>query len=457
MGGFALVILLVLASATHVNGRRRLDCYTASMSVYPDYTGSQEITGEVMVAEEDGTLILKYDLSGLESSTSGGIHIHEGTTCSIADLVGGHYYGDYLDSDPWDTEWSSDSSGDGSGVLTIYTNTTLDDNYGHALVIHESNGDRAACGLIGSVEYVASLEDYPDYDENTVTGTVAVSETLDGEVLVNYDLEGLEVSTSGGIHIHSGTTCLVADWVSGHYYDSDSMDDPWTTEWTSDELGEAVDYFTVDSGYSIEDNYGHALVVHDSDGTRVACGLIGDLVEYLVSLGVYPGYTGSYDDIDGDVVVAEDISDSSSLTITYDLSGLEADESGGMHIHEGTTCEDADEVGGHYYDLASDPWNTTWGVSDDEGYSSGSFSIFTNISITGNYGHSFVVHLSNDTRAACGLVGTVEVSLALEYSAGGNSVSQTATNTIIVCVTLGVIISMVLFKLLWSRRNYKSL
>merc|ERR1712107_708921 len=53
----------------------------------------------------------------------------------------------------------------------------------------------------------------------------------------------------------------------------------------------------------------------------------------------------------------------------YQMEGLEADcatapegvsNACGIHIHEGTTCDDADAVGGHYYDttsMSSDPWS----------------------------------------------------------------------------------------------------
>merc|ERR1719184_498728 len=204
------------------------------LAPYPDYSGSYEsIAGYIVVTESGSTSVtVTYDLAGLEASTSGGIHIHVGTSCAAADFVGGHYYSDSLSSDPWTVEWTSDSSGLASGAVTVETGILIDDNYGRALVVHDSDGTRSACGLIGSVEYSVDLGLYPDYDgDYTITGTVAVSETLDGYILMNYELFGLEGDTSGGIHIHEGTTCLVADWVSGHWYSIDS--DPWNITWSS--------------------------------------------------------------------------------------------------------------------------------------------------------------------------------------------------------------------------------
>ena len=61
----------------------------------------------------NGTLMFYAALTGLEDSTSGGIHIHEGFSCEGADLVGGHYYPG-LDEDPWDyVMWQSNSDHEG--------------------------------------------------------------------------------------------------------------------------------------------------------------------------------------------------------------------------------------------------------------------------------------------------------------------------------------------------------
>ena len=50
------------------------------------------------------------------------------------------------------------------------------------------------------------------------------------------------------------------------------------------------------------------------------------------------------------------------------MGNLEVSTSGGLHIHSGFTCDDADGVGGHYYTgLSSDPWTTTYD-SDADGW-----------------------------------------------------------------------------------------
>ena len=276
-----LVALLLASSRANADGeflRRRLVSYAAAMSTYPDYSGSYTSTGDVVVQEESEgstSVTVTYDLAGFEASTSGGIHVHVGTSCADADFVGGHYYDDSLSDDPSTIEWTSDSLGEASGVLTVDAGILIDDDYGHALVVHNSDSTLSACGLLGSTEYTVDLGLYLDYDGNfSVIGIAAVSETIGVEVLINNELFGLEADASCGnhihsgallvnflldgqetdtslvIHIHSGTTCLVADLVSGHFYDSDALSiNPWTTTYTSDEDGSSSGSFNIDSGY----------------------------------------------------------------------------------------------------------------------------------------------------------------------------------------------------------------
>merc|ERR1712199_57921 len=79
----------------------------------------------------------------------------------------------------------------------------------------------------------------------------------------------------------------------------------------------------------------------------------------------YPGYTG---DLNVEGRVDAYLAKSGNAYVTYTLKGLEdackttpegVANACGIHIHEGTTCDDADAVGGHYYNktrVASDPW-----------------------------------------------------------------------------------------------------
>jgi hypothetical protein len=84
---------------------------------------------------------------------------------------------------------------------------------------------------------------------------------------------------TGGLHIHKGTTCDDKDLVEGHYWDSGKVEDPWTTEggaiYTSKSDGKAKGKFTLDAGYDVAANDGHAVVVHDkATGARYGCGIL---------------------------------------------------------------------------------------------------------------------------------------------------------------------------------------
>merc|ERR1712183_609850 len=120
-----------------------------------------------------------------------------------------------------------------------------------------------------------------------------------------------------------------------------------------------------------QDINGRAIVVHDKTGARVACALIEGKMENLVvghgiEVGPYPGYEGSLT-VTGEVNAY--LATYGNAYVTYDLKGLEdackttpegVSNACGVHIHEGKTCDDADAVGGHYYDtesIESDPWS----------------------------------------------------------------------------------------------------
>ena len=99
---------------------------------------------------------ISYHLSGLEASTSGGLHIDKGFSCANSLLVLGHYYKGW--SDPWkDIMWNSDSNGDAIGVIVLNSGYSAILNWGHALVVFDSYGISCGCGLIGNEEIIAYI------------------------------------------------------------------------------------------------------------------------------------------------------------------------------------------------------------------------------------------------------------------------------------------------------------
>ncbi|KAL3810273.1 hypothetical protein ACHAXA_008641 [Cyclostephanos tholiformis] len=120
----------------------------------------------------------------------------------------------------------------------------------------------------------------------------------------------------------------------------------------------------------------------------------------------YPGYTG---DISPSGTVITTFLPQGNIQFAYDLQGLEPNcVDCGIHIHEGTTCDDAEEVGGHYYSVGEDPWTSMGGAvynSDANGEAAGSFTLKSGYdTCKENLGHAVVAHSQNGTRLSCGIL-----------------------------------------------------
>jgi len=209
----------------------------------------------------------------------------------------------------------------------------------------------------------ATLGVYPGSAATPPTGTVAVEDQPDGSIKVYYNFKGLaENAASGGLHIHTGTSCLLPQDVGGHYWKDSTRPDPWNSETMySVSDGAAKGSFLLNSGHTFGGNDGHVVVVHDDAGARVACGVLG---------------------------VA----------------------SGGVHIHSGTSCSDAAAVGGHYWNKTAvgeaDPWTTTY--KSGTATSAGTASVKTGYTFQGNVNHAVVVHSAADgSRIGCGVLNVV--------------------------------------------------
>lgn len=155
----------------------------ASFSSYPGYTGSlTSVAGTVSIASSGVvSQVYSWDLTAVDTScTSGagdavsngcGVHVHEGTSCAVANDVGGHYYSGDLSSDPWaDVVYVADSSGAAMGAAEVTTGVTLPDVMGKAFVVHElTKGGRIACAIVGATD------DDGDGDVPSTTGAVDVA------------------------------------------------------------------------------------------------------------------------------------------------------------------------------------------------------------------------------------------------------------------------------------------
>ena len=135
---------------------------------------------------------------------------------------------------------------------------------------------------------VSSFHPYPGYNAADpfafrVSGTVAVTHRGFRKQML-YSLTGAD--TEGHLAIHKGMSCDNASAIGGHYYTEDPQDedprfDPWIRH---GRYGERIEpcgpYITCIGRNSISSSLvlahflGHAVVVTDRNGVRIACGLL---------------------------------------------------------------------------------------------------------------------------------------------------------------------------------------
>jgi hypothetical protein len=284
----------------------------ATLETYPGQP--QGPTGTVAVEDAgDGSIKVFYKMAGFSGAAKmGGLHVHTGMSCMADNLVGGHYWNDAIDTDPWLTsDKYTVESGAATGYFVLTSGYNFPENLGHVIVVHNDAGDRVACGEL----------------------KVAV----------------------GGLHVHTGTSC---DSAGDHYYKDTAQPDPWTSVTYTSGTTTAQGTFTVASGFDYGEHAGHAVVVHAaSDGTRIGCGVL--------------------------------------------------DATASLHVHTGTSCMNSGMVGGHHWNMnagASDPWTVVMVPVSIAGTAKGEFEIFTGFTYPGNLGHAVVVHAPGGDRMGCGVL-----------------------------------------------------
>ena len=381
------------------------------MAAYPGYDGKySDLAGTLLVSNLNAAGAVGVQIAGtvggLETASAGGIHVHEGFTCAVADAVGGHYWPmSTFEVDPWcssgaecATVWNSDATGAARVQVSVpsFSLETWNPVAYRAVVLHLSNGTRAGCGLAGQPQNaVAYLGKYPGYawkngTGSNVTGTVVVQNAAvsaagaaasdnamyTSAIDVVATLAGLEVNASGGIHVHEGVSCAKASGVGGHYWPLSTFSaDPWcssdvncSTVWVSNENGVAQVRFSVD-GFSLTATNpvaNRALVVHDSSGARVACGVLTSTHGEVVHVNGYPGSGGSlYANTTGTLVVSNL---KEGVMVRGTLGNTMANGTGMLQVKEGYSCVEAAALGADSTSgLSFNPWEEATFVTDAVG------------------------------------------------------------------------------------------
>jgi|GEM_PF-621727 len=356
----------------------------------------------------------------------GGFHVHAGDSCE--DAKGHLLAADGTDSWISTTYKLYEVVNDATVFVRadLHANTTkftLDQVQGKPVVIHDSNGKRVACALIEkpvlpqSVQ-VTSVSKYPGYTGGV---SVFVDETItftggpDGLVKLTGKLSGLIPGNLSGIHIHEGSNCSNA---GGHYWRG-SQSDPWlVSKFTPDMLGQVSLDITIPR-FDLSDTLGRVVVIHTS-ADKVACGVIGESADtQFISTGTISPYPGMADTADGkigaylsfDAGVSGTVSLSPDNVFSWNLEGLEADVTGGVHIHVGTSC--AEESGAHYVQQgASDLWTDVKYTSTASGAAVGSLDMKSEPDVympfEDNVNHVVVIHSRNNTKVGCAVLTRVQ-------------------------------------------------
>ena len=461
VGGFSLVDAMpVLGRAIvfHDGSGQRVGCgliqpFTGEAAViggYPGYTGDTKVDGVIVVADM-GTAMgvgVHGTLTGLPTNSTEGWHIHSGYTCEEATppgsdtndrAVGGHYYSG--GTDPWT---AINYISDGRGVANIAMNMTAFSLYGtnpvagRAIVVHDPS--RVGCGVIGSYSMrsqlaVASVVTYPGstITPNNVGGTLSFEYLPRARMLVVRGLvTGLNASTSGGWHIHTGYSCTSASEIGLHYYTEGTPDVWLPMSYTADSTGAATIGAAI-PGFDLTGRMpvlGRALVIHNSFGDRVGCGLITPRFNGAVAaLSPYPAYSGS-STVKGMLVLGGGAT--GGLNVLGSVSGLAPSTTGGWHVHSGVTCASVQSVFAHYWpEMATDPWLTVTYTTDERGVATIS-SATTPETVTALAGFSpqarravdgrtLVVHdpAPSAARAGCGAIGSLPDDPMVAAMVGG--------------------------------------
>merc|ERR1740117_2211640 len=369
--------------------------------------------------------------------------------------------------------------------------------------IKSFNKQTAQMSVIGQAAISASVYHH-------VSGTVTASTTSAGELKFEWDLAGLEASIDGleapgeepsvtgtpnptadrgknGIHIHYGNSCdsevtvkgdapfditdpndPVKNANAGHYYNPatsllqspfDLMYtvDPWAdVKWKSDADDKSTGSVTIPGFSSSEASlgaddfsaFGRVVIVHNSFGTKVACGVLAPsntvMGNVRVSVDGIWGVMGNVLKFDWNLeglnaydeaceTCTDETKGCTDGTCTDETKGCTKCELGGIHVHDGNSCDsevtvkgDADywsllhgtgASNGHYYNsLLPDPWSTDADIhqgpavwkSDAGGTATGSVTLSSADlgvwTVDSALDRVVIVHNRNGKKIGCGLL-----------------------------------------------------
>jgi hypothetical protein len=157
--------------------------------------------------------------------------------------------------------------------------------------------------------------------------------------------------------------------------------------------------------------------VHNEAGERAGCGILQPVVDSFTQLSAMTSPLGDDSMAEAEAFVA---GDEMFLCYAGMARGLEANvmsfmSEGGMdcnvangcgtHMHQGTSCENIDTQGGHWYETEEDPWlmeSYLTTTADGMAYFGNCLMVGSATSMA--EGRPFIVHDSMGNRVSCGIL-----------------------------------------------------
>ena len=261
----------------------------AEMSVMPGYDGPLEPKGNVhFLFDQDNHFLLTMRMQGLEVACVGcAVKVHSHTSC--ADTPGVPFWNHAaLSYNPWHhTHYHTDPSGHSHTAIATYTGHDASVLEHKLVLVYNREDQPVACGVLHTADLVTrgvrtlhtTIHNHPVYHTTPITGNVHVQFFPDDTLVLHLQLDGLPPHcVECKIAIQEGTDCH-RTYQGNHYWNRGELErDPWAVArgayYSSDGNGHAERSFFLYNGYGHEENTNHAVVVSDSTGTRIGCGIL---------------------------------------------------------------------------------------------------------------------------------------------------------------------------------------